>query len=99
MPRGRVMPRGRGELGRGVKLNREEESKVLRSEGRRSEEEEKEEALRTGSAVWLRPHVDEVFGGLSHRLGGRGVSRKEWALVGQDGGLKAFSFSVHPLAA
>lgn len=25
MPRGRVMPRGRGELGRGVKLNREEE--------------------------------------------------------------------------
>jgi hypothetical protein len=35
---------------------------------------------------------DEVSGGLSHRLGGRG--EKGWTLVGQDGGLKAFSFVI-----
>ena len=57
-----------------------------------------EEARREaeGSAVWLRPHVDDVPGGLSHRLGGRG--EKGWALVGQDGGLKAFSFAILPHA-
>ncbi len=49
-----------------------------------------------GSAVWLRPHFDEVSGGLSHRLGGRGA--KGWALVGQDGGLKAISFVILPHA-
>jgi hypothetical protein len=39
---------------------------------------------------------DEVSGGLSHRLGGRG--EKGWALVGQDGGLEAFSFALPPHA-
>jgi hypothetical protein len=39
---------------------------------------------------------DEVSGGLSHRLSGRG--EKGWALVGQDGGLKAFSFAILPHA-
>ena len=39
---------------------------------------------------------DESSGGLSHRLGGRG--EKGWALVGQDGGLKAFSFVILPHA-